>query len=202
MVKRETRKENMDADIIIVGGGGSGLTAAVTALERKAASIIILEKRATLGGNAIFPAGIMAVNTPLQKRLGMDTTTDEVFRHAMEFAHWKLNGALVRALVEKSADTIRWIEDKGIRFTNIVTHFPNQSPNTYHSRQTLGQRAGQDTRQVVQGVGASARPLQYSRCKAPYEEWKDIRRTGTNKGRRGNPHQCKSGHCLYGWFFR
>lgn len=54
----------------------------------------------------------------------------------MEYAHWKLNGQLVRVLVDKSGDTIRWLEGKGLKFVSIVTHYPNQAPNTYH--QTSG----------------------------------------------------------------
>jgi len=128
----ETTGEKLQADIVIVGGGGSGLTAAAAALEKGANSIIILEKRSELGGNAIYPAGLLAIDTRLQRRLGMDAHTDEVFRQAMYYGHWKNNARLIRALLEKSASTIDWLEKKGLVFTSIVTHYPNQSPNTYH----------------------------------------------------------------------
>ncbi len=131
MVK--VQAQNLQADIVIIGGGGSGLTAAVAALGNSAEKIIILEKNGKLGGNAVNPSGIFAVNTDLQMRLGMDAYTDDAFRKAMDYAHWKVNGRLIRALVEKSGDTINWLEDKGMNFVTIVTHFPNQSPNTYHA---------------------------------------------------------------------
>ena len=84
----EISNKKLQADIAVIGGGGSGLTAASAALERGANSIIILEKRKELGGNAIYPAGLLAVNTKLQKRLGMDANTDDVFRQAMYYGHW------------------------------------------------------------------------------------------------------------------
>ncbi len=119
-------------DLTIIGGGGSGLTAAVAALENGIKSIIILEKHGKLGGNAVNPIGLLAANSHIQKRLGMDASTDSVFRHAMYYGHWKNNGRLIRALVDKSADTIHWLESKGIKFVEIITHYPNQFPNTYH----------------------------------------------------------------------
>jgi fumarate reductase flavoprotein subunit len=124
--------KSLQADIVIIGGGGSGLVAASAALEKGAGSIIILEKRGELGGNAVNPVGLLAIGSRLQHRLGMDTTSDAAFRVAMEFGHWKINGPLVRALIDKSGDTIDWLEKKGLSFDKIITHFPNQSPNTYH----------------------------------------------------------------------
>lgn len=124
--------ENLQADIVIIGAGGSGMTAASAALENGAKSIIILEKRPVTGGNAVYPSGLLAINTRLQKRLGMDAHTDEAFRQAMYYGHWQNNARLIRVLLDKSADTIDWLEKKGLKFTSIVTHYPNQSPNTYH----------------------------------------------------------------------
>ncbi len=126
-------QSTLRADLVIIGGGGSGLTAAVAALEKGVKRIVILEKRNRLGGNAIFPGGLLATDTHIQRRLGMDASTDSVFRQAMYYGHWKNNGRLVRALVDKSADTIRWLENKGIKFERIITHYPNQFPNTYHA---------------------------------------------------------------------
>jgi len=123
----------LQADIVIVGGGGSGLTAAAAAFENGVKNIIVLEKRAELGGNAVNPIGLLAADSHVQRRLGMDASTDAVFRQAAYYGHWKNNPRLLRALIDKSADTIRWLESKGMEFVDIVTHYPNQFPNTYHS---------------------------------------------------------------------
>ncbi len=125
-------QDTLKADLVIIGGGGSGLTAAASALESGIKNIIIIEKRAKVGGNAIYPAGLLAVNTPLQRQLGMDASTDVTFKQAVTYGHWKNNPRLLRALIDKSADTIKWLESKGIIFNQIITHYPNQFPNTYH----------------------------------------------------------------------
>ena len=55
--KTETVKE--EAQIVIIGGGAAGMAAAVTAAENGAESIIVLEKTATLGGNAAISGGFL-----------------------------------------------------------------------------------------------------------------------------------------------
>lgn len=124
--------KTIKADITIIGGGGSGLAAAVGALEKGAKSILILEKYAKLGGNAVNPGGIFGADTALERRLGQDVHADDAFRKMMDYAHWKLNGALVRALINRSTDTISWLESKGLKFVDLVAHFRNQVPNAYH----------------------------------------------------------------------
>ncbi len=128
-----TKTVNLKTDLVIIGGGGSGLTAAVSAAESGVKSIIILEKRAKLGGNAVYPGGMLAADSALQKKLGYSASRDEIFRLAMDFSHWKINGTLVRVLIDKSADTICWLQKKGINFVRLIPHYPNQMPNTYHS---------------------------------------------------------------------
>jgi fumarate reductase flavoprotein subunit len=125
--------ERIRSEIVVIGGGGSGLAAAVSALENGAKRIVILEKRAKLGGNAVFPDGILAADSPLQRRLGMDTSVDELFGLAVGYSHWKIDPVLVRALLERSGDTIQWLEEKGIRFADLIPHYPYQTPNTYHA---------------------------------------------------------------------
>ena len=47
------------ADILIIGAGATGMTAAVSAAEDNAGSIIVLEKNAEIGGNAIISGGAL-----------------------------------------------------------------------------------------------------------------------------------------------
>lgn len=57
-------------DIVVIGSGFAGLAAAIEA--RKAgASVCVLEKMRTIGGNSIINGGIMGVpGTPMQKKQG------------------------------------------------------------------------------------------------------------------------------------
>ena len=122
----------LSADVLIIGGGGAGLAAAVAAAEAEANKVIVLEAGHQPGGNAVFPEGIFAAESRVQKRLAIDARSDEMFKVAMSYSHWKINPRLVRALLEKSGDTIQWLEGKGVEFSDIIRHYPNQAPCTFH----------------------------------------------------------------------
>ncbi|KPK96749.1 MAG: hypothetical protein AMJ95_12495, partial [Omnitrophica WOR_2 bacterium SM23_72] len=97
-----SKGNELTAELVVIGGGGAGLSAAVAAAE-KGAHVIVLEKRG-LGGNSAIAFGIFAAESPTQKRLDIDCSRDELFKQAMEFAHWRINPRLVRAIIDKSGD--------------------------------------------------------------------------------------------------
>jgi len=109
--------EEINSDIVVIGGGGTGLCAAVAAAE-KGADVILLEKRG-LGGNSALAQGFFGAESHIQKRLNLSVPRDEVFKVAVEYGHWKINQRLFRAFVNKSADTVKWLEDKGVTIDRI-----------------------------------------------------------------------------------
>jgi len=131
----KARKENMKADIVIIGGGGAGLSAAVSAAENGVRNIILLEKRG-LGGTSAMAGGIFAAESPVQKRLMVDCRRDDCFKKCMSFAHWQINPRIVRAFIDKSGETVKWFEDKGVEF-RLVPMFPGQVA-TWHVPLGLG----------------------------------------------------------------
>jgi fumarate reductase flavoprotein subunit len=120
----------LKADVVVIGSGG-GLAAAVTAAEL-GASVILLEKENVLGGYTRQANGLMACESPVQKRQGITITRDEVFRRLMNWAHCRrVDPRVARAFIDKTGDTIRWLEDKGVKFELMlvpeglpVTHVP------------------------------------------------------------------------------
>jgi fumarate reductase flavoprotein subunit len=118
------------AEIIVVGGGGAGLAAAVAAGET-GAKVILVEKLDRLGGNSVNAEGIFGAGSQLQKRLNIDADRDMIFKKAMDRDHWRLDSRIVRAFIDKSADTIHWLEKKGLTF-NLVRYYPNQVPVVFH----------------------------------------------------------------------
>jgi fumarate reductase flavoprotein subunit len=121
----------LETDLVVIGGGGAGLAAAVAAAHKNS-KVIVLERRARLGGNSIFPKGLFAAESPVQKRAMVDARRDYLFETAMEWAHWRTDPSIVRAFINKSGDTVRWLEDRGLRF-NLVPLFPNQTPLVWHT---------------------------------------------------------------------
>lgn len=105
--------ESIETQIVIVGGGGAGLCAAVAAAER-GADVTLLEARNRPGGNTQYAFGFFAAESPVQKRNNVDAPKDVFFRLAMDYAGWQINPRVVRAWIDKSGDTVRWLEEKGI----------------------------------------------------------------------------------------
>jgi fumarate reductase flavoprotein subunit len=111
-----TGDANLEADLVILGGGGAGLCAALAAAENDCENIVLLEKRGSATGNSAMGGGPFAAESPVQRRQGIDAPGDKYFKTAMSFANWKINPRIIRAFVDKSGDTIRWLEELGVKF--------------------------------------------------------------------------------------
>ena len=124
-------KEGLKTDVVVIGGGAAGLCAAVAAAEN-GASVILLEKRSEVGGNAaIYGKEIPAVESPVQKRELVDLSRDALFRKAMKNCRWDCDPRVVRAIVDKSGDTIGWLQEKGLQFKIICIH-PDEDMVVFH----------------------------------------------------------------------
>ncbi|MEM2111341.1 MAG: FAD-dependent oxidoreductase [Candidatus Bathyarchaeia archaeon] len=131
--------EKVEADVVVIGGGGAGIAAAIAAAEKRA-NVVVLEKRGSPGGNSVFPAGPFAAESPVQKRFGVDAPRDAFFKEAMKYSHWRLNPRIIRAYIDKTGDTIRWLEEKGVEFTGLRTLYPTQKIPVWHMIKDVGAR--------------------------------------------------------------
>lgn len=120
----------LSADVLVIGAGASGTTAALSALE-SGASVILLEKQPAAGGLGNIGEGIFAADSKMQKRMGIVVTPDMAFKTIMDYSHWKANPFVVRAFVNKSADTLDWINAHGVEFEYIGSGAPG-GPMTWH----------------------------------------------------------------------
>jgi len=114
---------NMQADVIVIAAGAAGLAAAVAAAQ-SGAKVIAFEKGATTGGAANMGMGLFGVESRLQKLRQMGPTRDEAFRIFMDYTHWRVDGQLVRAYIDKAATTIEWLERLGVEFLEPAAYFP------------------------------------------------------------------------------
>jgi len=124
--------KELNADVIVVSAGTAGLAAAVTAAEG-GAKVVAFEKSGRTGGTAIMGSGIFAVESRIQKIKQMALTREEAFKIYMDFCHWHVNARLVKALIDKSADTIDWLEKMGVQFFDISSH----GIGNYHTQHTV-----------------------------------------------------------------
>lgn len=131
-------KAKKDSQLIIIGGGGAGLAAAVEASEQGIRDITIIEKRSVLGGTSAIAGGIFACESPVQARLGINSNRDLLLKKALDWAHWSnVKPAVLRAFINKSGDTINWLEDKGLEF-DLITFYPGQNPPVQHNPKGFG----------------------------------------------------------------
>ncbi|HEX8506539.1 MAG TPA: FAD-dependent oxidoreductase [Hymenobacter sp.] len=122
--------QTLHADVIIVAGGAAGLCAAIAAAQG-GASVLVFEKEAITGGTAnrgMGPLGIESRHTRLRQ---FQPTRDKAFEVFMDYTHWRVDAQLVRAYLNKSGDTIHWLEALGVEFLEPASYFPTAYP-TWH----------------------------------------------------------------------
>lgn len=120
----------LETDIIVVAGGAAGLSAAIAAAQG-GARVILMEKASTTGGTGnmgMGPLGIESRHTWVKQ---FSPTKDEAFEIFMDYTHWRSDARLVRAFLNKSGDTIHWLESLGVEFVEPAAYFP-KAYHTWH----------------------------------------------------------------------
>jgi len=124
--------QNLKTNLAIVGGGGAGMAAALAAAEKGCRDITVLEKTGSTAGSTAMAHDIFGAESPSQRRAGVDARRDALFKTAMEWAHWtNINPRLVRAFIDRSGDTIGWLEEKGLEFA-VAQFYYGQVPWVRH----------------------------------------------------------------------
>lgn len=113
--------ESMDVDIVVVGAGSSGVAAAVQAAEL-GATTLLLEKNTKCGGNGQLTEGMFALNSQMQKDLGVgdDVTFRQIIAAEQEFFNYRINALLWKDMVGASGDDIDWMASRGVKFSGVV----------------------------------------------------------------------------------
>jgi fumarate reductase flavoprotein subunit len=122
--------QELQADIIIIAAGAAGLAAAISAAQG-GASVLVFEKNQMTGGTANRAMGPLGIESRHTRMRQMKPTKDEAFKAFMDYTHWRVDAKLVRAFLNKSGDTIHWLESLGVEFVEPATYF-NESYPTWH----------------------------------------------------------------------
>lgn len=88
------------ADVVVLGSGAAGMTAAITAKQQGVEKVVILEKRAEVGGNSVF-APVPAVD---------NTDSKELFEKANENSHWRTDARIIGTVIDKSKEIHDWLK--------------------------------------------------------------------------------------------
>jgi fumarate reductase flavoprotein subunit len=119
-------------DVCVIGGAGAGLISAISAVGAGAGKVMILEKMKVTGGTTVGIGGLFGIQSPVQKRLGIHDTADDCFRHHMDMTNWYCDAKLVRKWLTASGDMIRWLEERGVEFDNVVSFTGDDLVRAYH----------------------------------------------------------------------
>lgn len=122
--------EEVTVDVAIVGAGASGSAAAAAAIDG-GASVLMVEKTGGVGGiSKMFAGGPFAVESYLQKEAGESYSKikrEDVLQTLNDYAHFINYGPLTKAIIDKSASTIEWMEEWGVTF-----HVNTEPPQIAH----------------------------------------------------------------------
>lgn len=132
--------KQIETDVAIVGGGTAGLAAAVAAAE-KGAKVTVIEKSSTTGGTGNMGMGPFAVESKLQRMKNITLTREEAFKIFMEYTHWRVDARLVSLYINKSADTMDWLEKMGVVWGGVEAYVRG-SYATHHQVTPPGGRHG------------------------------------------------------------
>ncbi len=113
--KVQGEAEEVTVDVVVVGAGGSGTGAALAAAET-GAKVMVVEKLGSVGGNSKLASGFFAIDSKWQKEEGLNLDVDVAVNRLLVFNNYLSNGPLTRAVVEKAADTVQWLDDYGMKF--------------------------------------------------------------------------------------
>lgn len=117
-----TADETKTADVIIVGAGGAGLSAALSAVENGAQSVIIIEKTGKTGGALNYTSGSMSgANTVIQKEDGIEDSVDSYVADIMKNGAGLGNEEMIRLYAEKDIEMIQWLWDNGLSDNTFST---------------------------------------------------------------------------------
>lgn len=131
-----------ECDLVVVAGGPTGLATAVQAAEG-GLNVIVCEKQPAVGGAANMGMGPLGIGTRFQRQQMNEITVEKAFNMFMEYTHYNVDARLVKRYFEQSAETISWLEEKGVEFEGAFRYFPKAEP-TWHIVKTdsgIGPRA-------------------------------------------------------------
>ncbi len=122
--------QKAEVDVLVIAAGAAGLAAAVSAAQL-GLSVLVFEKTAITGGTANRGMGPLGIESRHTRERLLQPTQDEAFKAFMDYTHWRVDAPLVRAFLNKSGDTIHWLESLGVEFVEPATYFAG-AYSTWH----------------------------------------------------------------------
>ncbi len=121
-----------EVDVIVVGTGFAGLAAAYEA-KKAGATVALLEKMRTPGGNSIISGGVIAAaGSPLQAEQGIEDSVDSLYDDMLKAGLYLNHPKLARTVAEKSVETVQWtIDELGVEYRGLAHMGGHAVPRSY-----------------------------------------------------------------------
>jgi len=109
-------------DVVVIGSGFAGLAAAYEA-KKAGASVVVLEKMRTPGGNSIINGGVVAAaGSPLQEKQGIKDSAEVLYQDMLKAGLSLNHPELAKMVAEGSWPTVKWtIEELGVKYKERVS---------------------------------------------------------------------------------
>lgn len=126
----ETISWDEEYDVIVVGAGGAGLAAAIAAAEANSeASIVVLERMSTIGGNSALSGGNYgAPGTDVQIKQGeedeafRDDSPDLYYEEKRKLGAYRSDPKLTRIFADRALEGYEWLKRMGIAWAKVGTY--------------------------------------------------------------------------------
>jgi 3-oxo-5alpha-steroid 4-dehydrogenase len=135
---------DIEADVVVVGFGAAGACAALEAVSRGCA--VVLLDRFTGGGATALSGGVIYAGggTAWQRAAGVTDSADAMFAYLSTEAGDAVSPATLREFCEGSADMLDWLTGHGVPFEGSLcpdkTSYPSNRHYLYYSGSELAAR--------------------------------------------------------------
>lgn len=151
--------KTIPTQICIIAAGPAGLAASIAAMESGAKDVLVLEKSNVTGGTANMGMGPLGVETRQQREQLCDLTREKAFYEFMNYTHWRSDALLVKKYIDKSADTIAWLEDMGVNFAPPAKFYKDSEPSWHYVQPDEGRPGPRAASTMTRHMTERARAL-------------------------------------------
>ncbi|MBU2646289.1 flavocytochrome c [bacterium] len=134
------KKWDSTYDVVIIGSGFAGLAAAYEA-KKAGASVVVLEKMRTLGGNSIINGGVVsAAGSPKEEQEGIKDSPELLLKDMLAAGLHLNHMELAKMVAYKSNETVQWtINELGVKYKSRLTQEGGHSvPRMYSTFNSSG----------------------------------------------------------------
>ena len=150
-------------DVVVIGSGFAGLAAAYEA-KKAGASVVVLEKMRTPGGNSIINGGVVAAaGSPLQEQQGIKDSSDVLFQDMLKAGLSLNHPELAKMVAEGSWPTVKWtIDELGVKYKGRVSQEGGHAvPRMYSTYNQSGSAIVQQQLAKLKELGVQPRMQSY-----------------------------------------